>query len=459
MITPLVIAAVVIFVPGTVLHSTNLRAFIWAAERRLGTKESGKVSHNKLMQLLRKHSRLATTSAGLIKAVKSFLYDESLTEEHPEREMPPDLAVLNSRVRITDRDNGDSIEHLFAVEVCGSIRAPRNTEQVILRVSVDDMTEGSERSMPVQAALQQHRDPESGEFMFISSMGRLPEKLTVINDWTTVAEIPLDWIVLPRRGARKLVFETSLLTAANKAPFANARYDFDFDNYTMGYLDMAETVQRTKTLAVPLVLAFCAESDEAVNLVREWTHRNIDPGTDSPRIRKRIDAALEKSADFFRQGNTLDTEGLCAELADVAPMVQRYEILDLCLKAARARGALTDADLTRLQNMAEWLEVDCERFRSMLESTISLEVRKDADVHKLLGITPEMSPKEARRQLNRQFRKWHSRVTHADPQIRAQADHMLDIIAETRSKILSEASLESEQTAPDKALIDVSTED
>jgi hypothetical protein len=46
-----------------------------------------------------------------------------------------------------------------------------------------------------------------------------------------------------------------------------------------------------------------------------------------------------------------------------------------------------------------------------------------------------MGRENTRRQLNRYYRKWNSRVTNADPEIQAQADQMLKLIAEARSQL------------------------
>ena len=52
----------------------------------------------------------------------------------------------------------------------------------------------------------------------------------------------------------------------------------------------------------------------------------------------------------------------------------------------------------------------------------------------ILGITKEMDPDDARKQLNREYAKWSSRVISSDPSIRKQADQMLNLIANARTQ-------------------------
>ena len=118
----------------------------------------------------------------------------------------------------------------------------------------------------------------------------------------------------------------------------------------------------------------------------------------------------------------------------IAPIAQRYEILNFCLHVAGADGVAATEELDILARFAGWLAVDEDRFRAMVEKILPVGMHEVEDMEIVLGVRPEMSKEKARQRLNRQYRKWNARVTHFNPEIRTQAGHMLKLIAQTRNE-------------------------
>jgi len=58
---------------------------------------------------------------------------------------PPDLGVLNCRVRLTRQKTGNWLSDAFGVEICGSLHAPGDMHNVAVRVFIKDVTEGSDK--------------------------------------------------------------------------------------------------------------------------------------------------------------------------------------------------------------------------------------------------------------------------------------------------------------------------
>ena len=201
---------------------------------------------------------------------------------------------------------------------------------------------------------------------------------------------------------------------------------------------LEENIQRAKTLAVRLAFAVGAAdnqlSDSEVALIKNWARNNIDVSQASNRTRRKLDRALDQAVDFFRDGNQIDTYETCREIVEVGSLRERYEILELCLHVVRANGIATVEELALLKNLANRLEVDIDRFRSMMEKILPVGMHEVEDVEVVLGVTCDMSREQTRRHLNKEYRKWNSRVTNCDPEIQNQADHMLKFIAETRSQ-------------------------
>jgi len=63
------------------------------------------------------------------------------------------------------------------------------------------------------------------------------------------------------------------------------------------------------------------------------------------------------------------------------------------------------------------------------------------DIETILGISSDMSKEKVRQHLNKEYSKWNSRVTNADPDIQNQADQMLNLIAEARNQYTTESTV------------------
>ncbi len=201
---------------------------------------------------------------------------------------------------------------------------------------------------------------------------------------------------------------------------------------------LEENTQRAKTLAVRLAFAVGAAddrlSDSEVALIKNWARNNIDSSDSSNRARRKLDRALNQAVDFFRDGNQINTYETCREIVEITSLVERYEILELCLHIVQANGIATVEELTLLKNLANRLEVDNDRFRNMMEKILPLGMHEVEDAEVVLGVTSDMSREQTRRHLNKEYRKWNSRVTNCDPEIQNQADQMLKLIADARSQ-------------------------
>ncbi len=66
-------------------------------------------------------------------------------------------------------------------------------------------------------------------------------------------------------------------------------------------------------------------------------------------------------------------------------------------------------------------------------SGVRVEIR---DLEMILGIRPGMSEGEVRRRLLAEYRKWNSRVTNPDPDIRKRAEERLRLIGGLRQRLL-----------------------
>jgi uncharacterized tellurite resistance protein B-like protein len=249
--------------------------------------------------------------------------------------------------------------------------------------------------------------------------------------------------MFPRKGQSQLQFTTTIMSTEDNQQLARAQCEFACENPFFGYIDLQENGERTNILAVALAFVVSAADNELydceIELIKNWAKDNILENSASDTDGQKLNKALEKTIAFFRAGNNIDTYKICDEIVTISPVAQRYDILELCLYVAQSKGSVTAEELTVLKNMAEWLDVDSDRFRVMKEKVLPVDMHQVRDVETILGITSDMSKEKVRKHLNEEYSKWNSRVTNADPDIQNQADQMLKLIAEARSQYTSKA--------------------
>ena len=347
-----------------------------------------------------------------------------------------DMSALNCRVR-SEAENQDTLcGHAFVVEICGMIHSPSDRDQAMLKITMLDVTGAPRNSKPVWGKASQWRQGNSREFCYTADLGRLIGRDTILRDWMSVAKLQAAWLMLPRNGRRNLLLKLSIVSRRDSQELARAECIFTYDNREFGYVDLEENRQRVKTLAVALAFTVSASDGKMFNcevdLIKDWARNNVGLSEASIRARRKLERALNKTFAFFREGCRLNTQEICRELVQIASAADIQDVMGLCLHVAQAKGSVAPEELRILSNLAGWLELGPEVYRGMMERTLPLNMHQVKDAELVLGVTSDMSEEMTRRHLNREYSKWNARVTNCDPQIQAQADEMLSLIAEAR---------------------------
>jgi hypothetical protein len=350
-----------------------------------------------------------------------------------------DPAALNARARIGREADGDSWRSTLIIEVCGTIEAPDDEDhEVGVQITLNDATDASAPPLPVLERPKHGPLQGSSYYSYQNTMGKLCRRTTILEDWTTVAQISPSGFVLPRCGSRLLQSDVAIIVRETGERLALARCTVVFENTEIGYLDIENNIQRAKTLAVGLAFSVAAADNELpdseVLVIHGWVRTNFGSMQASAAARLELDRALQKTAAFFRKGGRLNVQDICREIVEVAPMVGRIEIMDLCLRVAGAKGQVTPAEVMLLKDLAGGLAIDRARLRAMVEKALPVHMHASQDSEIILGVTEDMSKDQARLQLNREYAKWSSRVISTDPSIRNQADQMLNLIANARTQ-------------------------
>lgn len=374
--------------------------------------------------------------SALAGAVQQVVFGKVDCDARVETSLTPDPAALNCRVRLVRDPKNGLASDVFAVEICGSVNAPGDDCEAILRAAILDVTDSARDPSPVHAKAGQWQMGDSPAFCYSAELGKLMSRHTVLSDWAAVAQLRPEWLLFPRKGRRDLQFRASILSRRDTQALAHAQCTLSYDNGDLGYIDMEENSRRTKTLAVALAFTVSASDGRLFNcevdVIKNWARDNVCLSQGSDKARRMLEKALSKTLAFFRDGNHLNTYEICKEIAEIAPLADRYDILNLCLRVAQAKGSAAPEELALLNDLATWLEVDPDVFRGMAERILPVSMHQVKNTEAVLGVTADMSKEKTRRHLNKEYSKWNARVTNSDPQIQAQADEMLSLIAEAR---------------------------
>jgi len=347
----------------------------------------------------------------------------------------PNPQGLNCRVKLTRQGRDNTA---FDVEICGVIHAPGDIHNAIVQISITDITDGIPK--PVHSR-DKHQQNGSPDFAYRADLGRLPDRLTNLSDWMAVARINLNCLLFPRKGKRNLQLTASILSGRTDREHAWGLCTFTYENPAFGYIDLQENIQRTKTLTVALAFAAGAAdknlSDCELELIKNWANSNIISTNAPNKAKRKLEKALNKTVAFFRRGHQPDIFRICKEITEIAPAAERYDILDLCLHVVKANDVVTAEEATFLRDLAAWLEVDADRFRDMMVKILPAGMHQVRQAKAILGLTSDMSEQDTRQLLNKEYRKWNARVINLDPEIQAQADQMLNLIAEARAECIS----------------------
>jgi len=370
---------------------------------------------------------------------------------------PAVVTGFHSRVQQKTERKQEQAFDFFSVEICGLIKPPADTEHVEVRIELTDITQ-PDKAMPVHTSVKTgkrgFRENEQAEnspraaankgcghcFVYFAELGRVPGANITLSDWTPIAKIESGWLIFPRRGNRNLRLDTTVVSKETGREFTSSESVFDYENKKLGYLDMQEGIGRGKTLAVALAFAVSVVDGEIeqceVQVIREWAERNVESGAYAQKGARKLEKALEKTIEFFRDGNQVDIWQICDEIRQRTPGALHYEIIELCMTVARASGMVSKSQMTLLEKLAERLGVDEDKFYSMRERLLPAGILECKDTRTILGVTCDMDQEQARKRLNEEYKKWSARVTSSDPAVKIQADQMLEIIAETRSEYL-----------------------
>ncbi len=346
--------------------------------------------------------------------------------------------TLDCRVKLTKEQKDDSFQEVLSPEICGTIHAHDDCSSTIVKISIKDITDGTDKAKAVHTPIEKWQIKDSNIFCYIAKLGKLPEGITTLSDWMTVAEMPVDWLQLPLRGKRDLELRVSIQSQRDNEELACGVCYFTYENITLGYIELEEDIRRAKTTAVPLAFAVAAAdkkiSDCEIKVIENWSGNNITAVGTRDKIKRKLNELLSRFIALFPYYNQSRGLKMCRNIVKTVPLKVRYDILELCLRVVGSNGTATDNQIDLLKNVANRIGIYREKFRYMMEKVIPVNMYEAKDLEVSLGIASDMNTEQTCRQLSKEYRKWNSRVTNRNPKVKTQAERMLKLIADVRNQ-------------------------
>ena len=201
-----------------------------------------------------------------------------------------------------------------------------------------------------------------------------------------------------------------------------------------------QNIQKARSLAVTLAFAIISAkkkpSAQTIELIKKWAISALSIPQSSKKQKRLFERAFKKTIVFFRRHprSGVDINKIASQIFQLAPIGDRYEILELLCQAARSEDLVCEDDLKLLKNISDRFDASPQKFRAMIEKIFPANLCEIENVELIFGITSDMDKEQAFHVLNKEYQKWNARVTNHDPAIQNQAERMLKIIAKTRKQ-------------------------
>jgi tellurite resistance protein len=351
-------------------------------------------------------------------------------------------------------------EHSFLVqhiEAKGLFPVARE-RRLVFCASILDATEvgqdGKPQLQPVLCLFDRFQEPDTtcyGDRVDVGDV--LPNYGWV--DWLPILNIIPETLVSSRSGQRSFLVFVHAFDAAEPLtlrhgfvvegkPLGTWRLAFSWKVVNEGYLERSEKQDRAEEgiirLAVAVAFADGVMQNAEGATIKAWMARRLEllSGGDRDSRRKRLNSVMQQAYAKGKAGQ-LEVGSVVDELKAVAAPVVRTAAVELCLDVMSADGVAGDDELKVVNAVAKRLEVDLERFESLKDKRlvgIAANIRPDVDFYALLNIERSSNPEQIRTRLNQLYAQWNSRAESLhEPEQRAQAERMLEIIARARQSL------------------------
>jgi tellurite resistance protein len=389
--------------------------------------------------------------------VVSNLSDEKKPTQHrstgpsyapPPPQPPTPVPDFMVRGQLKTREEGGHTYQLIETQVRGRVPVSYPQELGILITLEDD---ASGRLSPVYSMVAKLTDPDTHVYRHFCRIGNINPG-AYLTDWVPIGFIPVDFVLTPYSGPRRLRITCRCLPATFETlPLSDERlkYGVICEAHTYysarfsvtGYLEVADKHREGMVATVELALA-CACADGTVDqrelrVVHRWmTAALTERSDDAPDELAKLKAGFNDAMKAGVRGGA-DVRSLCAKIHKLSLPSVSQSALTLCVDVIAADGELHADELKTVRAIARDLGLDYDKLQSLIDKQFvnSNVTSAQENLEAIVGIDPSWDKERIRKHLADQFMKWNSRAPAAKSvEDQSRIRSMLDAIARLKKK-------------------------
>ena len=349
------------------------------------------------------------------------------------------------------KDTGLTVE-CYNVEMTGMISHPTE-DQVKIILLVQDVTDNDDENDAGAPVLSAHEAfAEKGSRVLGVERIYESSSRTYFPDWSLFVPVPVDFIVPPHKGKRRIKFllcvadtattvERGGLTDTSGLQHISTKI-LDFNFKEPGYMD--ELVNRDKVEDLTIKLGMCMAAADGtldqkeLNIIKTWA-KNLTSLLEDDKAQERNAhfSKFLKSSAIAAKTNKISLSSLVKDFNDIASKTQKYTAMQLLLDISGADGTLSKEEDVFINKIAKTTGINLSTFKEMKNKVIANVDNIDLSEkpsEESFGITEDMDDAEKMKVLRKEYTKWNGQTNHKDVKKKKRAKEMVKIIADLRKQ-------------------------
>ena len=349
------------------------------------------------------------------------------------------------------KDTGLTVD-CYNVEMTGMISHPTE-DQVKIILLIQDVTDNDDENDAGAPVLSAHEAfAEKGSRVLGVERVYESSSRTYFPDWSLFVPVPVDFIVPPHKGKRRIKFllcvadtattvERGGLTDTSGLQHISTKI-LDFNFKEPGYMD--ELVNRDKVEDLTIKLGMCMAAADGtldqkeLNIIKTWA-KNLTSLLEDDKAQERNAhfSKFLKSSAIAAKTNKISLSSLVKDFNDIASKTQKYTAMQLLLDISGADGTLSKEEDVFINKIAKTTGINLSTFKEMKNKVIANVDNIDLSEkpsEESFGITEDMDDAEKMKVLRKEYTKWNGQTNHKDVKKKKRAKEMVKIIADLRKQ-------------------------
>ena len=359
--------------------------------------------------------------------------------------------TVNVKKGLPPTNSGLKIE-CYNVEMVGMISHPTD-DQVKIILIIQDITDNKDENDSGAPILSAH-EVFAEEGSRVLSVQRLYDSgpTHYFSDWVSFIPIPVDFIIPPHKGKRKLKFLLCVADSNTKTDRGGiddstklqhiSKKIINFSFKEPGYMDELVNKDKVEDLTIKLGMCMAAVDghldQKELNVIKGWV-KNLTNllEEDKAEERKKYFSKFVKSAYAAAKDKKVSLSNLVKEFNDIASKSQKYTAMQLLLDISGADGTLSKEEDVFINKIAKTTGINLATFKEMKNKVIANVDNIDLSEkpsEEFFGVTEDMDDKQKCKVLRKEFTKWNGQTNHNNIKKRKRAKEMVKIIANLRKQ-------------------------